>query len=389
LDGAAGVIDALLGTGFSGKVREPLRSIIIAVNESALPVIAVDIPSGVNASNGEVSDVAIHASATATFHRAKPGLWIAPGKQYTGDVHVIPIGIPADAPVSVNTGLITESVLSEIPDRLPNSTKFDSGNVIVLGGSIGLTGAPSMAALAAMRSGAGYVTACVPASLNLVFEQRLLETMTVPLPDSNGALLAEASSEVLTLTQRRGGALVLGPGLGREPQALQLARDVATQVPQPLVLDADGLNAHAGELECLAKRSAPTVLTPHGGELARLLEVDSSAVNAQRLKHATEAAAKSNAVIVLKGDDTLVVSPQGMVAVSPGEAPGLATAGTGDVLSGVVGTLLAKGLDPFTAASAAVYAHQLAGQIAARRLGGPDCVIASDVITSLPAAFAR
>jgi NAD(P)H-hydrate epimerase len=242
-----------------------------------------------------------------------------------------------------------------------------------------------MASEAAMRAGAGYVTALVPASLDPIFEIWLLEVMTVPLPDEDGTLTSAAGDEVLERCARAD-ALVLGPGLGRAPETLQLARSVARSVPVPLVLDADGLNAHAHRLEALSGRAAATVLTPHAGELARLLGNESSDVAAHRLQAARAAAASSGAIVVLKGDDTLVVEPAGRVGVSRGGTPALATAGTGDVLSGVIGALLAKRLDAFTATCGAVFAHAAAGRLAAREIG-LEGVIASDVIARLPAAL--
>jgi hydroxyethylthiazole kinase-like uncharacterized protein yjeF len=274
-----------------------------------------------------------------------------------------------------------------VPRRVPGGTKFTSGHVLVAGGSLGLTGAPCLAAEAAMRAGAGYVTACVPESLDVVFETRLLEVMTRPLPDADGALTPKGVDAVIEATGR-GGALVLGPGLGRSDGATGFARELAVRAEVPVVLDADGLNAHAGELESLAERGGGTMLTPHAGELGRLLAIESDEVAARRLHHARDAAARSKCVVVLKGDDTLVASPDGLVAVSRGGVPGLATAGTGDVLSGVLGALLAKGLDPFEAACAGVVLHAAAGRRAAERRGA-EGMIASDVIDALPVALAR
>ena len=256
--------------------------------------------------------------------------------------------------------------------------------MIVAGGSAGMTGAPCLACEAAMRAGAGYVTAAIPASLSLVFETRLLEVMTRALPDADGTLTADGVETVVELG-RRGGALVLGPGLGGA--GAEFARALARRSDLPLVLDADGLNAHAGRLEDLAGRAAPTVLTPHEGELARLLGVAREAVSRARLDHVRRAAARSGAIVLLKGDDTLVAAPDGSVAVSPGASPALATAGTGDVLSGVLGAMLAKRMDPFAAACAAVTVHALAGRRAAETLGA-DGVIASDVIAALPRSLA-
>jgi ADP-dependent NAD(P)H-hydrate dehydratase / NAD(P)H-hydrate epimerase len=388
LDGATGIVDAILGTGFGGEPREPAAGAIAAINGAAdagVTVIACDVPSGVDASTGEVHGAAVRARATGTFHASKPGLWIAPGKNHAGEVTVIDIGIPEGGPADSAIGLITHRVTDAIPRRGRESTKFAAGSVLVCGGSIGLTGAPSMASEAAARAGAGYVTACVPASLNVVFEVRLLEVMTVPLPDADGSLEPTAADVVLERAGRSN-ALVLGPGLGRAPGALELARGVARLAELPLLLDADGLNAHAGALASLAARRAATVLTPHAGELARLLGTDSDEIESHRLARAREAAAAARAIVVLKGDDTLVAAPDGRVAVSPGGSSALATAGTGDVLSGVLGAYLAKRMDPFHAACAGVLVHSRAGRLAAERIG-PEGVIARDVIELLPRAL--
>lgn len=387
LAGASVIVDAILGTGFSGAARDPAAGAIEAINAAGerAAVVACDVPSGVDASTGEVHGVAARAAATATFNAAKPGLWISPGKAHAGEVKVVDIGIPPGGPASAVVGLIGPAVLSAIPRRGSDSTKFSAGQVFVCGGSTGLTGAPCMASEAAMRAGAGYVTALIPRSLDPIFEVRLLEVMTVPLPDENGALTTEAGNEVLERCERAD-SLVLGPGLGRRPESLQLARSLARRVSVPLVLDADGLTAHANRLELLSGRVAATVLTPHAGELARLLSTDSSSVGSQRLESAREAASKSGAIVVLKGDDTLVAHPDGRVAVNPGGAPALATAGTGDVLSGALAAMLAKHVDAFTATCAAVFAHAAAGRLAAREIG-PEGVIASDVIARLPAAL--
>jgi NAD(P)H-hydrate epimerase len=378
LAGAAVVVDAVLGTGFAGEPREPALGAIEAINGCGAPVVAADVPSGVDASTGEVAGAAVRAGATATFARAKPGLWIEPGKSHAGTVEVVDIGIPDGAPGTPEVWLIGDGVLGAIPRRERNSTKFASGHVLVCGGSPGLTGAPSMACEAAMRAGAGYVTACVPEALMTIFETRLLEVMTTGLPPDGAA-------DVVLEKAQRGGALVVGPGMGRLPGAEELARELAQRAEVALVLDADGLNAHAGRLEELRGRTAPTVLTPHEGELGRLLGIDSAEVRARRLHHAREAARRSGALVVLKGDDTLVAEPEGRVAVNPGATPALATAGTGDVLSGVLAAMLAKEIDPFTAACAAVHLHARAGRLAAERVGA-EGVIASDVIAALPAA---
>jgi hydroxyethylthiazole kinase-like uncharacterized protein yjeF len=381
------IVDCVLGTGSSGSPRSPADQVIVEMEAAKAPVIAADVPSGVDASTGEVEGPAVHCVATAAFHRPKIGLWVRPGKEYAGEVDVIDIGIPKGGPARPEAGLIGSGVLREVPRRSAMSTKFSSGNVCIIGGSRGLTGAPAMTALAAMRAGAGYVTVGAPASLELSFTVRLLEAMVVGLPEDGDGHLDASGVEGVLKAVGRADAVVLGPGLSKNPEAQALARAVAPRIDVPLVVDADGLNALAGRLEeILAGRRWPTVLTPHAGELGRLLEVDSKEVERSRLRHVREAAAISKAYVVLKGDDTLVAAPSGRVAISRGRAPGLATAGTGDVLSGVIAAMLAKGMPVAQGACAGVYAHLRAGQIAAAP-HGPDGVIASDVIAALPAAL--
>ena len=392
LEGSGAIVDAMLGTGFEGSPRAPLDAAIEAVNSARAPVVAVDMPSGVNATTGEVEGACVQAHVTVTFHGAKVGLWVDPGKGHAGRVEVVAIGIPParyGAPASCAAGLIGPGVLDALPPRAAGSTKFSSGSVLVVGGSTGLTGAVCMTCEGALRAGAGWVRAAVPGSLNAIFEVKLTEVMTVPLADRDGALAPEASAAVVEASERAD-AVVLGPGLGRAPGSFALAADLVARVERPLLVDADGLNALAeAGLERAAERAAPTILTPHAGELGRLLGRPSAQVAAGRLAAAREAAERAGAIVLLKGDDTLVVPPEGApVAVSRGGAAALATAGTGDVLSGVLAAFLARGLDPYAAACAAVEAHRSAGREAARRLGA-EAVIAGDVIDALPAALRR
>jgi NAD(P)H-hydrate epimerase len=387
LEPAALAVDAILGTGFSGAPRGPAAEAIDALGAWGGAVVACDVPSGVDASTGEVQGAAVQALATATFGAAKPGLWINPGKAHAGAVRVVDIGIPPGAPVPPpSVGLIHDAaLLALVPRRRAGWTKFTSGHVLVAGGARGLSGAPCLAAEAAQRTGAGYVTACVPAAIQTVCEIRLLEVMTRGLPDEDGAHTEAGVGAVLDLAAR-GGALIAGPGLGRTEGAKAFARRLVREAGVGIVLDADGVNAHAGDLGALRGRPAPAILTPHEGELGRLLGVDSDAVKARRLHHVREAARAAQAIVVLKGDDTLVAEPGGTVAVSPGASPALATAGTGDVLSGVTAAILARGVEPFAAACAAVRLHARAGVRAADERG-VDGVIARDVIEALPHAW--
>jgi NAD(P)H-hydrate epimerase len=387
LDGSGAIVDAMLGTGFEGEPREPVAGAIEAINAADAMVIACDVPSGVNASTGEVIGDAVEADVTATFHGPKVGLYVEPGKTPAGRTEVIEIGIPRSAPAPEHAGLISERALNLIPQRERGGNKFKSGTVVIAGGARGLTGAPTMAALSAMRTGAGYVQLVVPKPAETVIDLRLMEAMVHGAPDADGAHTEEGAGTVLELAERAG-AIVLGPGIGRSDGAVAFARKVAREVKVSLLIDADGLNAHAEHLDLLAQRKAPTVLTPHDGELGRLLGIESSEVGEHRIEHARTVAQQSGAIVVLKGDDTLVVPPDGPIAVSPGATPALATAGTGDVLSGLIGALLSKEMDPFEAACAGVLAHARAGRAAADRHGA-DHVIAGDVIEALPEGLRR
>jgi ADP-dependent NAD(P)H-hydrate dehydratase / NAD(P)H-hydrate epimerase len=381
LAGSGAVIDAIFGTGFSGAPREPAAAAIAAINRCPAPVIACDIASGLDASTGEVAAEAVEAALTISFHAAKLGQRIAPGKRHTGELRVVPIGIPAGAPGVPAAGTISTAVLELAPRRGPHSTKFSSGQVTIAGGSRGLTGAVRMSSSAAIRAGAGYAAVAIPADLEPVFEAGQPEVMSVACPGGDGRLVPVSAKAALGAFERAA-AGVLGPGLGRDPGSLELAREVGVAIECPLVIDADALNAFAGSVERIATRRAPTVLTPHAGALGRLLDRESSEIDATRLGAAREAARAAGAIVVLKGDDT-IVTDGARVAVNAVAAPGLATAGSGDVLSGIVAALLARGLDPFAAACAAVLAHARAGRDAAARIGAAESVIATDVIDSI------
>jgi NAD(P)H-hydrate epimerase len=385
LEGSGAVVDAIFGTGFAGVPREPALAAIEAINRCGAPAVSCDIASGVGASTGEVESVAVEADLTVSFHAAKIGHRVAPGKWHTGELRVVPIGIPRGAPGEPAAGTIEPPVLALAPRRGARSTKFSSGQVVIAGGSRGLTGAVQMSSRAAIRAGAGYATVAVPADLEAIFEAGQPEVMSVGCPGGDGCL-APASLKAILRTFERAAAGVLGPGMGRDPGSVELARDAAAAIEAPLVIDADGLNAFAGALERIAARPAPTILTPHAGELGRLLDRSSDRIAAHRLAAAREAAAAARAVVVLKGDDTIVTDGE-RVAVNALSAPALATAGTGDVLSGILAALLARGLDPFAAACASVLAHARAGRDAAARIGTAESVIATDVIDSIPAGM--
>jgi ADP-dependent NAD(P)H-hydrate dehydratase / NAD(P)H-hydrate epimerase len=362
--GAEVVIDALLGTGLKGAPRDEAAHVIEQINAAEVPVLAVDIPSGVNASTGEVAGAVVRADVTVTMHGPKVGLAVAPGRFHAGEVAVADIGLGRG---ETEHRLVTAEILAEVPRRSPRDNKYTSGHVLVVGGSRGMTGAPALAARAALRGDAGYVTIAAPAESLPVLETLVLEAVKRPLEQAFDAAA-------------KAGALAVGPGLGREDGARALVRRLLGEVDLPAVVDADALF----ELEP-GEWPAPRVLTPHEGELARLLGRDSREVAAHRLASVQEAAETYGAVVVLKGEDSLVAAPGRGVLVCALGLPSLATAGTGDVLTGVTAAFLAKGVEPQTAAAAACAAQQLASRAAPQRYG----LVASDLIEALPQALAR
>jgi NAD(P)H-hydrate epimerase len=285
----------------------------------------------------------------------------------------------------VADGLISTRVLELAPPRAAGSTKFTSGQVVIIGGSRGLTGAVCLSALGAIRTGAGYATVAVPADLEAIFEVKLTEVMSLGCASREGRLRPAASEQILGATDRAA-CVVLGSGMGREQGTQRLVQELTQRIEAPLVLDADGLNAHAAGIEKLAERQRPLVLTPHAGEMGRLLDRESSAIDAKRVESAREAAQRSGAIVLLKGDDSIITDGD-RLAINQISSPQLATAGTGDVLSGMIAALIARGVEPFAATCGAVVAHSRAGQLAGERVGH-DSVIAGDVIDSIPAGLA-
>jgi hydroxyethylthiazole kinase-like uncharacterized protein yjeF len=362
IEGADVVIDALFGTGFHGAPREDAAQLIERINATVAPVVAVDLASGVDASTGEVAGAAVEADLTVTMHARKVGLAVAPGRFHTGDVEVADIGIE---PGETRHRLVTEAVLELVPRKRQQDTKYSAGSVLVIGGAPGLTGAVSLAAEAAFRADAGYVTVATPAASLPVVEGRLLEAVKAPL-------------ERVDELAGRASALAIGPGLGRGDEEHALVRRLLAELRLPAVVDADALfGLEPGDWP------APRVLTPHSGELGRLLGRESAWVDAHRLEAAQQAAETFRCIVLLKGADTLVAAPGEGVLVSSSGTPALAVAGTGDVLTGIVATFLAKGVDARMAAAAAAFAHGRAAQLVPHRRG----VIASDLIEALPQAL--
>jgi ADP-dependent NAD(P)H-hydrate dehydratase / NAD(P)H-hydrate epimerase len=357
------LIDALLGTGLSGEPRPEAAELIERINAAGVPVVAVDVPSGVNASTGEAPGPAVRADLTVTFHGRKVGLAVAPGMFLAGEVVVADIGLE---PGVTQHALVRPEVLRLVPRKRAEDTKYSAGSVLVVGGAPGLTGAACLSVMAAFRADAGYVAVAAPGESLPVLETRLLDAVKRPLEEAFDA--AERAS-----------ALAVGPGLGRDEERKRLVRRLLEETDLPAVVDADGL----WELEPF-DRAAPTVLTPHAGELGRLIDRESGWVDAHRLEAARLAAERFGSIVVLKGADTIIVGEaHEQVLVHDASAHGLATAGTGDVLTGVIAAFLAKGLEAQTAAAAGVAAHARAAELA----GKPAGLIASDVVEALPLTF--
>ncbi len=367
VEGCDVVVDALFGTGFRGAPRPDAAVLIDRINACGHPVVAVDLPSGVDASTGEVEGVAVNAAHTVTFHGSKVGLHVAPGRFHAGEIVVADIGLE---PRSTAARRATPALLDRVPRRGTRDSKFTAGAVLVIGGSPGTTGAPVLTAMAALRADAGYATLAVPRECLSVVETLALEPVKrgFDWPDAEEQVMAEAA---------RANAVAIGPGLGRSAEAQALVASLFARLELPVVVDADALFGLRP-----AVRAHPTILTPHVGELARLLDRDSAWIDAHRLAAAREAADLFGAVVVLKGADTIVQAPEGLVVSDSGPAA-LATAGTGDVLTGVIAAFLAKGLDPATAAAAAATAHG----IAAAAVTHPAGLIASDVVAMLPSVL--
>lgn len=384
------VIDALLGTGVRGEVTGRLREVIELLDECGAPVVAVDLPSGLDADTGAVLGAAVQADATVTFGFAKQGLVQYPGKAYCGELQVVDIGLPpalGEQP-AINTYL-TEASDCELflPDRRPDAHKGDAGRVLVIAGSPGFTGAAVLAGNGAARAGAGLVTVGVPQLLQPVVAAKLTEAMTLGLPATPVGTLGPDALPVIRDWAGRVDAVALGPGLSQQPGVAELVVAVVEQLPVPLVVDADGLNALGGRTAVLRDRAVETVVTPHPGELSRLLGISIGQIQADRLVAARSAAIELDCVVVLKGAATVVADPSGEAWINPTGNPGMASGGMGDVLTGIIAGLVAGDCGGLQAAVAGVYLHGLAADLAAADLGRRG-ILASDLLERLPRAYA-
>lgn len=390
------IVDALLGTGLSSPVTGKYASVIDAINEISLsaevPVVAVDLPSGIHADTGAVLGTAVRAALTVTFGLPKRGFYQGQGIDHAGTIRIVDIGIPADYMEAVESpvSLMTHDEMRRLlPQRKPSAHKGTYGHAAIIAGSVGKTGAAAMTAKAALRVGTGLVTVATPATANRILEAKLLEAMTSPMPETEAHTLALAGLEPILDFVHARSAAAIGPGLTTHPETSELVRSLIVRLERPTVLDADALNALTGHAGLLSACKVQLILTPHPGEMARLDEQTSTqAINADRIETARRFAQGHGVILILKGARTVVAHPDGRAAICPTGNPGMATAGTGDVLTGMIVGLLAQRLSPWDAARAATYFHGLAGDLAAATVGQAG-MTAGDLIEQIPHALSQ
>ena len=380
-------VDAIFGTGFRGMPEDEWAAAIATLNAAAVPVVAVDIPSGVHGGTGAVEGEAVQADLTITFGAPKLGAVLLPGAEHAGVVRVVDIGFPDD--LLRAQAWLTEpaDVAGWLPARDSDTHKRASGVLVVVAGSRSMTGAPTLIARAAGRIGTGLITVAAPEGAMPAIQASLTEPTFLPLPETDAGTVAEEAVQPLLERLHAADAVAIGPGLTTDGATAAFVREVVRRSPVPIVLDADGLNAFAGDAVSLRDRQAPAVLTPHVGEFGRLTGVKARDLDADRPTQSRALAAQADAVTLLKGSRTVIAEPSGRLLVNVTGSPALATAGTGDVLTGTIGGLLARGLAPTEAAAAGAYVHGLAGLLAGRDLG--EGALAGDVLERIAEAVGR
>ncbi len=383
------LVDALLGTGLRHEVGGMFQLVITGMNAAGRPIVSVDIPSGLSADGGMLLGDHVRADLTVTMALPKRGLLLYPAAELVGRLVVVDIGFPAavreHAMLHCHT-LEGHAIAAQLQGRRADTHKGTYGHVLLVAGSPGKTGAGALASLAALRTGAGLVSLALPHSLNAAMEAQLTEVMTIPLPEAEPGVLGGQATQPIIEALKGKSALILGPGIGTHPETVHCVHEVLRQVRIPTVLDADGLNALPPDPAGIGDILAPLVLTPHPGELARLRRTTTAVIQTNRLAAAQETASIWKAVVVLKGAHTVIAEPEGTLYINLTGNPGMATAGSGDVLSGMIGTLLGQGYPPSLAAQIAVHTHGLAGDLAAAALGERS-LIAGDLVETLSRAF--
>jgi NAD(P)H-hydrate epimerase len=388
------IVDALFGTGLSSPLEGLLADLVEGLNDLPVPRVAVDLPSGLSGSRAVPLGPHVRADLTVTFAAPKVAHVLPPASDAVGDLVVADLGIPPELVEEAEEEggalylLVGEELAGLLPEREPDTHKGDYGHALIVAGSPGKGGAAILAARAAVRAGAGLVTAAVPEPILSMVDLGSVESMTLPLPASGSGQIAGAAVDRVLEAAEGKSVLAMGPGLGQEDETAEVIRRIAREAPLPLLLDADGINAFAGRAAELAGGDEETVITPHPGELGRLLGISTAEVQADRIAAARRAAAETGAVVVLKGYRSLVATPEGEVHVNPTGNPGMASGGTGDVLTGLIAGLMAQGLEALDAARLGVYLHGRAGDLAAEERGEIP-LAAGDLLEILPLAFAE
>jgi NAD(P)H-hydrate epimerase len=385
------IVDAILGTGLTSEVRGFFKTVINFINSTGIAIFAVDIPSGLNSDTGQPCGVCIRAQGTATFALAKIGHFTYPGAEYTGKLEIIDIGIPQSVVQDVGPKqylLTPKQIRSYLQPRSADTHKGRTGHLLVVAGSTGKTGAAAMTAVSAMRAGAGLVTLGIPASLNPILEAQVLEVMTTPLPECQNGILGDNAIDAILKQAVGKTCLAIGPGIGQAAKTRSLVEKVISRIEIPMVVDADGLNNLAGQCQLFKKLKAVAVLTPHPGEMARLIEATPAEVQQDRLKCARDFATHFGVHVVLKGVATVIAHPDGNAFINPTGNPGMASGGMGDVLTGVLAGFITQGFSPQAAAQTAVYLHGAAADTLANRMG-PIGYLAGEVMNAIPAEIKK
>lgn len=383
------IIDAIFGTGLKRVIEGKLAQFIEKLNSFKKFVVAVDIPSGVSSDTGEILGVAVKSSLTVTFGLPKRGHILYPGKEFVGRLFVEDIGFPKELIQAdeLKVSLIEKDFArSLIPQRPEYSHKGKYGHVFVIAGSVGKTGAAIMTAKASLRAGSGLVTLSVPACLKVVFQSKVLEEMLIPLPCTTITLSKQAIPEIMNFIENKIDVVAFGPGVGVNEDIEEILKELIVKCPCPIVIDADGITVLSKIKEVLKQAKSKIVLTPHPGELSRLINLSVKDIEKQRIDIAQKVSKDLNVVIVLKGVPTVIAEPEGMVYINTTGNPGMATGGSGDVLTGIIASLIGQGLEPFNASVLGVYIHGLSGDIASCSKGQHG-LIAGDIIESLPQSF--
>lgn len=384
------VIDAILGTGISGAVRGVAFDVIKLINENSRYVMSVDVPSGINSDSGEICGICVNADKTVTFAAYKIGMFMYPAADSVGEVVVAPISIPETIIESQNLQInVTDSefVRNVIPKRSNNSQKGDYGKLLVIAGSKGMTGAAYLASEAAIKSGAGLVTLACPNSVNPILENKTTEVMTMPLSDNDGHIAYSAASLIMARVEKAD-AVLIGPGLGRSQDAIEVVKTLLRGSNVPVIVDADALYAVAQNKELLKECTCDLIFTPHAMEMSRLTGLDISYIEDNRIQISHEFSEETGAVLLLKGNHSIVTAPTLMQYINNTGNPGMASGGSGDVLAGIIAAFVARGVETDKAAAAGAYIHGMAGDIAKERYG-VESLSANNILECLPEAFCR